>query len=545
MFLMLGVLLLSCSFDIQATPNSHSEDNQEISMFKSRWKIKRWAAKNNYNYVIIKSYDDILQNARSRTIYEIRCSVDLKGGKLQIPSDCYFKFHNGAIINGEVLGDLKNDFISVASFGAVQNDGNDDSRAIQNALNVCSSRIVFDEGNYDVSKALYIRNSGVSLEGNGSVLTVKPSESLRVAINAFSVSNVSIADFSIVSTNSYPSSSAFPREQGSSWSNVLGIVASGVDSITINNVKFANLEYAIKIDGREGKNSNIVISNVQTNDAIAMPIYISYSSDVKFESCNISASVNASKFDHHIYGCSDNINHEIINCKFSGGSGVPIHYYTDDSTSNKDIVIRKCFLTETLGGVLISSKSRGSMVVHELVYRSSRPYSLVGVFHADGDNSLSVYNSEVFAPDQYLFSCASSSSILDSISAEVRSLQCALPRHGGKMIFQNCDITLKGQQPLAYVSESNSVKLGEIQFVNNLFKINEPLEYLFSTRGTSPEEFRVVGNTFKCNGNVKYIVYNAGASNPNFVFEDNLIYGCPSARHSSVKDGIFKNNIIK
>lgn len=522
-----------------------SESSSPISMSEPRWKIKRWAVRNNYNYIVIRSLTEVFKISKPRTIYEIRSSIDLQGGKLQIPSDCYIYFRHGTLFNGEILGKLNNDCVRVGCFGAVQNDGNDDSEAIQNALNVCSGRVIFEGGNYDICKALYIRNSGTTLVGNGSVIRVEPTESIRVAIYVFSLSNVSIADLSIVSSNLYHSYSAFQRENDSCWSNVLGVVASGVNDFSVYNVNFANLEYAIKIDGREGRNSKVTIYGVYTNETIPMPIYISYSSDVVVDSCNLSASKVASKFDHHIYGCSDNINHEIINCIFNGGSGVPIHYYTEDSTSNKDIVVRKCVFYDTLGGVLISSKAKGSMEVHELKYKSDRKYDLVGVFHADGDNSLSIYNSTVLAPNQYLFSCSSSYALLDLVSAEVYALQCALPRVDSKVILQNSDVKLTGEHPLVYVSENNSRELGSVKIVNNSFKINKSLEYLFSIRGTSLNEFRVVGNIFMCEGNVKYIVYNAGAANPNFVFQDNLIYGCPKERHSSVKDGVFVNNIIK
>ena len=103
--------------------------------------------------------------------------------------------------------------ISVTQYGALPNDGKDDTAALRRAIEVCGQRdrLVFAKGTYDLFASLEIKNkTGLDVDGNGSTLLLRgfdrtKGRSLFSAIRLLSSKYVTIHDFFIdmdVSPNS-------------------------------------------------------------------------------------------------------------------------------------------------------------------------------------------------------------------------------------------------------------------------------------------------------------------------------------------------------
>lgn len=517
--------------------------NENLSMSLSRRKIKKWAKDNAYNYIVVRDLTSLEANLKPKTIFDLRANIDLNNKEILLPKNCYVRFARYSVYNGKMLGVLLNPMVEVKSFGAYPNDMIDDYQAIQNACRISSGKIVFDSGKYYVSNILNVNNSNITIVGDETEIFITPRKSQDPGILISSCSNIEISGLSLYSDGRYASASKFSRPDGTLWSNVQGIVISNVNNINIHNLRFANLEYALKIDGRIGSNRDVYISDISTSDNVVMPIYISYTTNATIRKSHLCASKSASGYDHHIYACSQNENHLIEDCIFEGGSGIPIHYYNEDTTTNNNIRINNCKLFDTLGAIILSSQNAGNMSVSNLEILTDREYAN-GVIRSEGNNTLIVKDCTIDAKKQYLFSCTSTLTIIDSILADIKALQTALPKKGSSLRLENSKIILRDLKYMVYLSGANSNNLGNVDFISNDFTIKPNIDWLFSTRGISPVNFNVSNNVFRCEGGVKYAVYQAGASNPNFIFSDNTLYGCPLEKHSSVKDGVFKNNVI-
>ena len=76
---------------------------------------------------------------KPNVIYKITKDYDLNHCILTIPEGCTLQFEGGTITNGDVIGDINNDFIRPEWFGAKGDGVTDDSVAFQMAVNLCKS----------------------------------------------------------------------------------------------------------------------------------------------------------------------------------------------------------------------------------------------------------------------------------------------------------------------------------------------------------------------------------------------------------------------
>lgn len=134
-----------------------------------------------YGYVLIDPSSSISsQLTQSKTIYEIQDKIDLRGGKLTIPSECVLRFNGGSIVNADVIfdytyleglvtfsgcsfsGTLYNKEVVLSWFGA-STSVNDNSSIINSVLKIIPETLVLD-GLYKIGSSIVIPRS-VTIRG--------------------------------------------------------------------------------------------------------------------------------------------------------------------------------------------------------------------------------------------------------------------------------------------------------------------------------------------------------------------------------------------
>ena len=97
---------------------------------------RTYLRKNIVNGVNILS-QDMINNPN--TIYHIQYDYNLNGQTITIPEGCVLRFNGGTISNGELKGNLLNEYLKPEWFGAKGDNSVNDSIAFQMAINLCNN----------------------------------------------------------------------------------------------------------------------------------------------------------------------------------------------------------------------------------------------------------------------------------------------------------------------------------------------------------------------------------------------------------------------
>lgn len=530
-------IILSCSY--------LSGYAERIDLSLPCAKLKRVTVMQGYDYVSITSGIPLEQQMKySKTVYVISSLFDLRGGCLNLPDSCYIKFEGGgSIINSVVCGKLLNKIIDPFFWGAYGDGIHDDTKALQNVINITDRVVDLKGRSYYVDGSLTIP-SGVSIIGNGAVLFFSSKEKAFPGIIIQGVNSIEIKGVDVVSKNDRFSGSPFVRKNGSKWSNRYAIAASSIASLSIEDCSFRNVECAIKIDGGVGRNRDISIKHCFIDSTVCSPIYISYTTNVIIDSCLIYASMDASVYDHHLYGSEGNIHHLILNTSFSQGSGVPVHYYSVGDTGSDDIILKDCSFFNTCGSVIVSSGGIGQLTVNNVLVKTDRLYDN-GIFRSGGKQSLVVNGALVWAPKQRLLNASGLHTIIRNVTASVGGFSYSVPPAEGYLFFSGNHITLATAPYVVYISEKVSKQTGAITITKNHFSIINNLEYLISVRGETSGRIIFDNNVINCLGKAKYAIYNAGQPAPTLIVKNNHFKGIGAIRHHSVNGCKIEDNLIE
>lgn len=536
LFLIFALLLIS----------THSVVGQErLDMNQSCRSLRKAAENRGFSFVRVRQGVPLEgQMKQSKTVYVISTSFDLAGKVFHLPDSSYICFKKkGALRNGVIKGVLLNESIDPCHFGAVGNGRNDDTQALQNVLNLQVSTILLNGRKYFINGFLRVP-SKVSIKGDGARIIMSAKEKAFPGFEIRQASDVHLTGIDFCAEKTKKSGSTFSRTDGTLWSNRYAVTASSIDNMMIEQCSFVDVDCAIKVDGGVGNNKNVTVRNCSTNGAVATPVYISHSDNVIIDGCQFHASTDASKYDHHLYGCASNRHHVISNCSFYGGVGIPVHYYTTEDNGEDDILVMNCSFENTYGAVIVSSGDEGILTVKNVTMKSIREYNN-GVFRSGGNQTLIVDGATVYAPKQRLISCEGKDTRIKDVEATVGGLAYGLPSIKGHLSVEGCQIALRSAPYLFYISEKVAPNTGDVTLVNNRFSIDNDPEYLISVRGTTKGTVTFENNEILCRGKVKYAVYNAGKNSTRLVLKKNHIKGVEKLRHTSVKGGIIDNNTLE
>ena len=525
---------------------SYSVIGQErLDMSLSRQKLRKSAESRGYSFVCIHQGKSLESQMRQpKTVYVISSSFDLDGKVFNLPDSSYICFKKkGAIRNGVIKGRLLNESIDPRCFGAVGDGRNDDTKVFQTILNLQIPTILLKGRKYYIDGYLIIP-SNVSIKGDGARFVLSGKEKAYPGFEIRRAFGVSITGITFCAEKTKQSGSPFTRTVGTLWSNRYAITASSVEGLRIEDCTFIDVEYAIKIDGGVGNNKNITIHHCITEGSVATPVYISHSDNVIIDDCVFHASIDVSRYDHHLYGCASNHHHVISDCRFYDGVGIPVHYYTTEIDGVDDILVKNCYFENTCGAVIVSSGGEGTLTVQNAEMSSSREYNN-GIFRSGGKQTLIVEGATVNAPHQRLLSCEGTGSSIKRVTATVGGFAYGLPSASGHLSVEGCQISLKSAPYLLLVSEKVAPLTGDVTLVGNRFSIDNAPEYLISVRGTTKGTVSLENNEILCQGKVKYAVYNAGKTSSRLLLKKNHIKGVAELRHSSVKGGVIDNNTLE
>ena len=506
---------------------------ERLNMSLSCKKLRKSAESRGYSFVRIHQGEPFENQMRQpKTVYVVSSSFDLGGKVFNLPDSSYVCFKK--------KGAIRND---PRCFGAIGDGRNDDTKVFQSILDLHIPIILLKGRTYYIDGYLIIP-SNVTIKGEGARIVLSAKDKAFPGFEIRRTSSVTIAGITICAKKTKQSGSPFTRTTGTLWSNRYAITASSVEELTIADCTFVDVEYAIKIDGGVGNNNNITIKNCITEGSVATPVYVSHSDNVIIDGCVFHASIDASKFDHHLYGCASNRHHLISNCSFYDGVGIPVHYYTTEVNGVDDVLVQNCYFENTCGAVIVSSRGEGTLTVRDAKMNSSREYEN-GVFCSGGNQTLIVEGASVNAPHQRLISCEGTESRLRGVIATVGGFAYGLPSATGLLSVEGCQISLRSAPYVLYVSEKVAPKTGDVTLVGNRFLIDNSPEYLFSVRGTTKGTVSIENNEILCKGNVKFAVYNAGKTSSRLLFNKNHIKGVAELRHFSVKGGVIDNNTLE
>lgn len=451
-----------------------------IDITQSRWKVKVQAKTKGFNYYVLKRGKDI--PLLPKTIYELGFDYDLKGSTITFPDSCYVRFvHHGRIHNGHIKGRLLNSSISVDQLGAVADGSVDCSSIIQEAINLTDFAVVFSKGLYRVDDYVSINRNHIALQGENTTILFSPQKEATPGILVLNAVDCTISRIAFISDKRFPVYHSLSPKKGLS-SNRLSIIASGVIGFSVQDCTFKNMEYAVKIDGRNGMSSKISLFNLRTDSSVHEPIYISHARQVLIKGCSFDSD-ESSTLNHHIYGSGDSFDHVIEQCFFSGGNSIPIHYFAGDGGCLKNIIVRNCSFQNTCGLAIVSSNEDSLMMLDSLSVNSSRRNDNALIRAYGRKTQLVVSNLFINAPNQALLNIPSGDVSIESISAEVGLFSYSLPSSPGKLTMTNSRIGIHSGKQLISITEKDSARLGDICISNNIFVIDSAFDAFIKIRG--------------------------------------------------------------
>lgn len=145
---------------------------------------------NRQGFVVLNNSEALSKQLSARnTKYIIQEDLNLKGGRLSIPEGCVLYFEGGSLYNGVIVynntyldgniqihcnceGNLANDVVSPSMYGAYGNGINDDSDAIQKAIN-SGKNVFFKRATYVVEKPIVLVGQNIVVDFNLATITKK------------------------------------------------------------------------------------------------------------------------------------------------------------------------------------------------------------------------------------------------------------------------------------------------------------------------------------------------------------------------------------
>lgn len=166
------------------------------------------------------------------TIYEIRYDFDLNGNTINIPDGCILKFEGGTIINGNLKGNLLNEYLKPEWFGAKGDGITNDSIAFQCCLNLKPSKIILTS-NYLIKNITIFDNISFIGLGNPSIIAIKQQNCEDVAEQIFnSILPIKYIEFHNIHFNGNYSNPTIGAIEGNAVSNIF---IDNCDKVIISN----------------------------------------------------------------------------------------------------------------------------------------------------------------------------------------------------------------------------------------------------------------------------------------------------------------------
>ena len=425
---------------------------------------------------------------------------------------------------------------NVKDFGAIGDGVTDDTEAIQNAINFAQSKLYFPEGIYLLSTPLELV-SDLYMYGEGTLKSEGTTTTTRM-FNINNVSNVTINGLKFETTLNSKDCSDFNRSSEYLWSNKIALSVSNSNKISILNSKFKNFEYAFKIDGEYGFNTDVLIDNCKI-DVSPMAIYVSHTDGFIVRNSKIKAVDYGTKFDHHIYGSEYCKNHIIENCELIDGAGIPIHYIDGYDNNNvegiyhaENIIISNISLIETVGGIVIARQG-SYMSAFNIIAKSSKNYA-DGVFESFSGAKLVVNNVNIDCPQMSILSSTYGSDSSLHIIGGYMNVRYGINNtitDNNKVVLKNLELDIS-DKIIAYSSADKIINLIIENCNIRLNKISSNTEPISVRSGSSSLQF--INNTVlytPLDGQV--FVYNTANGCGNFIFANNVIKGFSSLIYDS------------
>ena len=202
---------------------------------------------------------------------------------------------------------IKNE-INVKQFGAKGNNVTNDATAFNKAFNYNVSQIIIPQGTYLLSNIVYLNSkSNMTIENYGLINRSSSATNDTPCFQIADCNNITLNGFNISSernqTGFAPSEHTRVTEYSS---NIAGIKILKCDNIYINNSKFTNMEYDIRITKRPTDTErtilshNIYINNIYSRNS-SQSIYAQNVKNLFIEKADIIPVENLGDGDHFLY----------------------------------------------------------------------------------------------------------------------------------------------------------------------------------------------------------------------------------------------------
>lgn len=266
------------------------------------------------------------------TVFVIKYDFEL-AEDINIPAGCVLEFEGGSISGEHTLagnntgikaetvkifgnnitadGEWNNVIAYPEWFGAKGDGIVDDSLALmatfKNFKNIKfarASRYKY-EPDFANRKIIYVYDHVVN--GNGAIIDAYGSEEQETVFfidgDTLNLKNVTIRNLTINGIGSYNTNVSDSWMGSFTTSNVIGIKSAGNVNLTLDNVKFNNLLFGIRIGeySEIEKSATLLISNCKSDSNCIMPILSQRLKYAKLKDSYFDCSVSTSDLIHHIY----------------------------------------------------------------------------------------------------------------------------------------------------------------------------------------------------------------------------------------------------
>lgn len=341
--------------------------------------------------------------------------------------------------------------------------------------------IPFKKDGYRISVGNIHLCNNLIINGNGNDFRIPSSSSTKNVFDTFGLSNVTINDLKLISTNDKVRNS---RRTGLG-SNVYGILIRG-SNINISNVYFECLEAGIWVNDLTATTKNITVKNIESSKT-KQPLFLLGISNSTFDNLRFDCADSVTDvLDHHIYmnGKTENINFNNLN--FMGGIGATISLKSDNGADlNKGVSFKNVKVLNSSGVFLSNSHD---VILENLKVINTNDTTGYGI------TIQGILNKHLTIKDFYLEGYANSINIGTGDNLEhVKFVDGFITKYASNAIAVNkCtnlifdSVTFKNH-PLdkdAYIFYTSPTSASQFTLKNSSFLFDEkPTRFLFSFRG--------------------------------------------------------------